>query len=113
MVVHRHPHLSSIPTPTADEHARVTTFDLDPHEPDLEGAVRRLGETAVAALSREPGFDGAYVVADADGRGAVVSLWRPRRGRGRAALEVVRRAALALRHLLWQPADRMRDLEPS
>jgi hypothetical protein len=112
MTAHSQP-FSSNPRPTADEHTRVMAFDLDLRDSDVEDAVRRFGETAVAALSGEPGFDGVYVVADADGRGVVVSLWRPRRNRGSAAVGPVRRAALALRDVLWLPADRVRDLEPS
>jgi hypothetical protein len=111
MAVHSQPHFSSDPTATG-EHTRVTTFALDPLEPDVEAAVRRIGETAVAALSREPGFDGAYVVAGADGHGVVVSLWRPRLGR-HPALELLRRVGVAVRNAIVTPVDGVRGLEPS
>jgi heme-degrading monooxygenase HmoA len=56
-------------------YARVTQFELDTVRMPLAAALERFQEKVVPALRQQPGYEGVYVLATREGKGALISLW--------------------------------------
>jgi heme-degrading monooxygenase HmoA len=55
--------------------SRVTQFEIDVLRATVEEALAMYREHVLPELREQPGYEGAYVLANADGRGMVVSFW--------------------------------------
>ena len=55
--------------------ARVTSFEIDTTQIDLDGALAAFEEMVLADLRAQPGYAGLYVLGTPEGRGLLVSLW--------------------------------------
>ena len=56
-------------------HARVTLFELDTVRLSLDEGVRRFDTDVLPELREQPGYEGAFVLANETGQGLVLTLW--------------------------------------
>ncbi len=56
--------------------ARVTQVEIDVLRTSVEEAVRRFDAEVLPELRRQPGFEGAAVLANPAGFGTVITLWQ-------------------------------------
>ena len=56
-------------------YSRVKMLEIDMMRADVPDAVSRFEEHAMPRLREQEGFEGAVVLANAEGKGMVVTLW--------------------------------------
>lgn len=55
--------------------SRVTLVEIDTLRTDVDEAAELFAREVLPELRRQPGFDGALVLATAEGRGVIITLW--------------------------------------
>ena len=56
-------------------YARVTEFQVDPKDVDLDIAQGVFEKLVVPEMRKQPGYEGCYLLRTERGKGTVVSLW--------------------------------------
>jgi heme-degrading monooxygenase HmoA len=56
-------------------YARVTLLEIDPLRTNVEAALQTFEETVLPQLREQEGYEGIVVLATAEGRGLLMSLW--------------------------------------
>jgi heme-degrading monooxygenase HmoA len=56
-------------------YSRVTLLEFDPLRFDLAEALERFHQLVLPELRRQPGYEGAYLLANDEAKGAVMTLW--------------------------------------
>jgi heme-degrading monooxygenase HmoA len=55
--------------------ARVTMFEIDTMRISLDEALERFKQTIQPEVSKQPGYEGLYVLRTEEGKGCILSLW--------------------------------------
>lgn len=55
--------------------ARVTQLEIDTVRTDVDDALTLFVDDVLPRLRTQPGYEGAYVLATAEGKGMILSLW--------------------------------------
>jgi heme-degrading monooxygenase HmoA len=56
-------------------YSRVTLFEFDPVRFDVDDALERFKALVLPELHSQPGFEGAFVLANDEAKGMVLTLW--------------------------------------
>jgi hypothetical protein len=56
-------------------YSRVTLLEFDPIRFDVSAALERFEELVLPELRQQPGYAGAFVLANDDSKGIVLTLW--------------------------------------
>ena len=57
-------------------HARVTLFEIDTLQISVSTALEQFKNTVVPEMRKQEGYEGAYVMSTAEGKGLIMSLWK-------------------------------------
>lgn len=56
-------------------HARVTLLEIDTVRADIDDVLERYRTEVLPQVHRQPGYEGMFVLANAEGQGLIMSLW--------------------------------------
>ncbi len=56
--------------------SRVTLFEIDTLQIGVNAALEQFKNTVVPEMRKQEGYEGAYVMSTAEGKGLIMSLWK-------------------------------------
>lgn len=56
--------------------SRVTLFEIDTMSISVNAALEQFKESVVPEMQKQEGYEGAYVMSTAEGKGLILSLWQ-------------------------------------